>query len=84
MNPVIGLQFVAFQIDAGEKGIFFESIICDQVLVLSQQLADPFPLLVIAAEQEEDLCLKGISFPIRVKNPTGMDSPRRLPGAKRH
>jgi hypothetical protein len=67
VHPVIHVEFIALQVDAGKKRILGERIIRDQELALRQQVRNGPMLLVVTAQQEEDLGLKGIAFAIAVE-----------------
>jgi len=49
------------------KASFLKGIIGDQVIRLAQQVRHSAPLLVVAAEQEEDLRLESIPLPVSIE-----------------
>jgi len=67
VHEVVHIQFVTPEVDACKKCVLFESVIGDQVLPFSKQGGDAAALLMIAAEQEEDLGLEGITIAVRVE-----------------
>ena len=67
LHTVIHLQFVAAQVDAGKEGVLLEGIVRNERLGLGQPVADVAALLMVAAEQEEDLRLEGVALAVGVK-----------------
>src|SRR3990172_8097785 len=67
MHLAIHNQLIAFQVDACKERIFCEGVICDQVFFGIKNLGDAVVLLMVAAEQKENLGLKSISCSVCVK-----------------
>ena len=67
MNAIVHLQFITGEVDAGKQGILLEGIVRKQAFLIGKQITNGFTLLVVAAQQEENLGLKGIPFPVRVE-----------------
>jgi len=67
MHAVIYSQLIAFQVDAGKQRIFIKGVIGDNHMSGSQSFGDDLMLLLVAAEQEEDLRLEGIAAAVAIK-----------------
>src|SRR3989304_4229222 len=67
VNPIVHIEFVTLQVDAGEEGILCERIVGDQVAALREDGRHGAVLLSITAEQEEDLGLEGVALAIAIK-----------------
>src|SRR5512138_2021943 len=67
MDAVIHVELVAFEVDAGEQRVLGEGVIGDQIFAGRQQVVHSAALLVIAAQQKEDLRLKRISFAVGIE-----------------
>ena len=66
---VIDIEFIALQVDAVKKGIFIEGVIRNNVPASCQGGRNHLVLMGIAAHQEENLSLEGITLSISVKTP---------------
>ena len=66
VQAVVGLQLIAREIEAGKEGILLKGVVGNQV-ALGQCLRNGLVLLMIAAEEEEDLRLERVAFPIGVE-----------------
>ena len=69
VDLVIDIEFIALQVDAGKEGIFIEGVIRNNVPASCQGGRNHLVLMGIAAHQEENLSLEGITLPIGVKTP---------------
>jgi hypothetical protein len=67
MDALVHLQFIPSQVDAGEEGVLGEGVIGKQGFAGGDDGRDAAALLVVAAEQEEDLGLEGIAGPVGVE-----------------
>lgn len=66
MHPFVHLQFIVDQIELGKQAVFVKEIVADQPAA-RQGLGDDAVLLVIAADQEENLGLEGVAGAIGVE-----------------
>ncbi len=66
MQPEVGVELVAAQVELGEQRVLLEGVVGDQVSA-GQDFRDRLALLVVAAEQEEDLGLEGVALPVAVE-----------------
>ena len=67
MDALVHFEFVAFQVDAGEQAVLGKGIVGKQRLAGLQDGINPPALLVVAAEQEENLGLEGVAIAVAVK-----------------
>ena len=67
VDTLVHVEFVAFQINAGEQAVLGKSIVGNERLAGLQNGPDPASLLVVTAEQEENLGLEGVAFTVAVK-----------------
>lgn len=67
MYLVIHLEFIALEVDAGEERVFGKGVISEQIFSGADHFMDGAALLVIAAQQKEDLGLKSIALTVAIK-----------------
>ena len=65
MHPVVHFKFIAFQINAGKKGIFGKGVVRQQVTVVLNDLGNLASLLVVTTKQKEYLRLERVTRSVR-------------------
>src|SRR5215216_3963528 len=67
MDFVIHVELIPFQIDACKESIFGKRVISEEVSAGRDHFVHSPPLLMIAAQQKEYLCLKCVPFAVAIK-----------------